>query len=55
VARLAVVAKNALMNGDFPRVIAVLDAVARLGVRRDDSGEVARGAQVESLAGDVTC
>jgi hypothetical protein len=32
VARLAAVAKNALMNGDFPRVIAVLEAVASLSV-----------------------
>lgn len=26
--RLAIVAKNALLNGDFPRVIAILDQLA---------------------------
>jgi hypothetical protein len=31
---LAAVARNALMNGDFPRVIAVLEMVVRLPVRR---------------------
>ena len=30
VARLGRVARNALMNGDFPRVIAVLDVLASL-------------------------
>jgi hypothetical protein len=33
-ARLAAVAKNSLMNGHFPRVIALLDTVIRHAVRR---------------------
>jgi hypothetical protein len=53
VVRLAAVAKNALMNGDFPRVIAVLDVVARLSVRSDDSGEVERRRRLEGTGGDV--
>ena len=32
--RLARVAKNALLNGDFPRVIAILDRLAARAVHR---------------------
>ncbi len=39
-ARLARVAKNALLNRDFPRVIAVLDLVAALAVHREAAGGV---------------
>jgi hypothetical protein len=35
--RLARVAKNALLNGDFPRVIGILDQLSSLGMSGDDS------------------
>lgn len=34
--RLARVAKNALLNGDFPRVIGILDTLSSLGATGDD-------------------
>ena len=36
VPRLARVAKNALLNGDFPRVIAILDQMAERPERADE-------------------
>ena len=39
--RLARVAKNALLNGDFPRVIAILDRLGARGVRADEVGNQA--------------
>lgn len=36
--RLAAVAKNALLNGDFPRVIAILDRLSARAVRAEDAG-----------------
>jgi len=37
--RLARVAKNVLLNGDFPRAIAILDRLAARGVRADEAGD----------------
>ena len=34
--RLARVAKNALLNGDFPRVIGILDQLSALGLSDED-------------------
>ena len=34
--RLARVAKNALLNGDFPRVIGILDRLSSLGLSDED-------------------
>ena len=39
--RLAGVAKNALLNGDFPRVIAILDRLAARGARAEEAGDQA--------------
>ena len=58
VPRLARVAKNALLNGDFPRVIAILDRLSfpRAGVRQmaRQEDESARPATVRETEESVT-